>query len=150
MASTYSPNNPAARDDLGTIAAQRQGDLAENLYPFKLVYDDGTERLACDSARDRGQSKTFTMKAMLRLITQFDGSMRFGTLLNDRVIDPRPDLDRCALNDLLRSFPEAMAVDQPPLSTLLLLVSPLLARLSFNTLSKLRHSQCTLPMIKSS
>lgn len=29
--------------------------MADDLYPFKLVYDDGTERLACDSARDRGE-----------------------------------------------------------------------------------------------
>ncbi|RXK40622.1 hypothetical protein M231_02077 [Tremella mesenterica] len=53
VASTYSPNNPQAGDDIGAMAARRQGELAENLYPFKLVYDDGTERLACDSARDR-------------------------------------------------------------------------------------------------
>jgi hypothetical protein len=55
VASTSSPNNPAARDDLGTMAALRQGNMAENLYPFKLVYDDGTERLGCDSARERGK-----------------------------------------------------------------------------------------------
>ncbi|ORX41083.1 hypothetical protein BD324DRAFT_678476 [Kockovaella imperatae] len=53
VASTYSPNNPMAGDDIGAIAARRQGALAEHLYPFKLVYDDGTERLGCDSARDR-------------------------------------------------------------------------------------------------
>jgi hypothetical protein len=55
VASTSSPNNPAARDDLGTMAAQRQSNLADSLYPFKLVYDDGTERLGCDSARERGK-----------------------------------------------------------------------------------------------
>lgn len=44
-----------AGDDLGTLAARRQGELANNLYPFKLVYDDGTERLGCNSARDRGE-----------------------------------------------------------------------------------------------
>lgn len=43
-----------AGGDIGAEAARRQGELAENLYPFKLVYDDGTERLGCDSARDRG------------------------------------------------------------------------------------------------
>ncbi|KAK8850475.1 hypothetical protein IAR55_004393 [Kwoniella newhampshirensis] len=53
VASTYSPNNPMAGDDIGATAARRQGDLADNLYPFKLVYDDGVERLACDSARER-------------------------------------------------------------------------------------------------
>jgi hypothetical protein len=44
-----------AGDDLVTVAARRQGDLASVLCPFKLVYDDGTERLACDSPRDRGE-----------------------------------------------------------------------------------------------
>nr|XP_019051135.1 hypothetical protein I302_01584 [Kwoniella bestiolae CBS 10118]OCF30065.1 hypothetical protein I302_01584 [Kwoniella bestiolae CBS 10118] len=53
VASTYSPNNPMAGDDIGAAAARRQGQLADSLYPFKLVYDDGVERLACDSARDR-------------------------------------------------------------------------------------------------
>jgi hypothetical protein len=37
VASTYSPNNPMAGDDLGAAAARRQGQLADNLYPFKLV-----------------------------------------------------------------------------------------------------------------
>jgi len=37
VASTYSPNNPMAGDDIGAGAARRQGELAENLYPFKLV-----------------------------------------------------------------------------------------------------------------
>lgn len=37
VASTYSPNNPMAGDDIGTAAARRQGEMAENLYPFKLV-----------------------------------------------------------------------------------------------------------------
>jgi hypothetical protein len=55
VASTSSPNNPAARDDLGTMAAQRQANLADSLYPFKLVYDDGTERLGCDTAAERGK-----------------------------------------------------------------------------------------------
>ncbi|WVQ86046.1 hypothetical protein IAT38_008214 [Cryptococcus sp. DSM 104549] len=53
VASTYSPNNPMAGEDIGAAAARRQGELADSLYPFKLVYDDGVERLACDSARDR-------------------------------------------------------------------------------------------------
>ncbi|WRT70644.1 uncharacterized protein IL334_007642 [Kwoniella shivajii] len=53
VASTYSPNNPMAGDDIGAAAARRQGVLADNLYPFKLVYDDGVERLACESARER-------------------------------------------------------------------------------------------------
>ncbi|KAK4686714.1 hypothetical protein P7C73_g3410, partial [Tremellales sp. Uapishka_1] len=53
VASTYSPNNPAVGNDIGAVAARRQGEIAENLYPFQMVYDDGVERLACDSARER-------------------------------------------------------------------------------------------------
>ncbi|KAL7422817.1 hypothetical protein Q5752_002113 [Cryptotrichosporon argae] len=52
VASTYSPSHPAAGDDIGARAARDQG-LADGLYPFKLVYDDGTERLGCESASDR-------------------------------------------------------------------------------------------------
>lgn len=37
VASTYSPNNPMAGEDIGTLAAKRQGALADNLYPYKLV-----------------------------------------------------------------------------------------------------------------
>lgn len=51
--SSYSPNHPAAENDFGAIAARRQGELASVLCPFKLVYDDGTEYLGCDSARER-------------------------------------------------------------------------------------------------
>ncbi|TYJ54390.1 hypothetical protein B9479_004978 [Cryptococcus floricola] len=47
VASTYSPNNPMAKKDLGAAAARRQGKLADNLYPFKLA-----SRL-CSIARDR-------------------------------------------------------------------------------------------------
>lgn len=37
VASTYSLNNPMAGEDISTLAAKRQGALADNLYPFKLV-----------------------------------------------------------------------------------------------------------------
>ena len=37
VASTFSPTNPMAGDDLGAAAARRQGELAQNLYPFKLA-----------------------------------------------------------------------------------------------------------------
>ncbi|WVN89721.1 uncharacterized protein L203_104951 [Cryptococcus depauperatus CBS 7841] len=37
VASTYSPNNPMAGDDIGAAAAKRQGSMADSLYPFKLV-----------------------------------------------------------------------------------------------------------------
>ena len=37
VASTYTPNHHLLDDDVGAIAARRQGDLAGNLFPFKLV-----------------------------------------------------------------------------------------------------------------
>ena len=37
VASTYSPKNPMAGQDIGAAAARRQGPLADDLYPFKLV-----------------------------------------------------------------------------------------------------------------
>lgn len=37
VASTYSPNHPMAGEDIGALAAKRQGALADSLYPFKLV-----------------------------------------------------------------------------------------------------------------
>lgn len=56
VTSTYSPSNPMADLDIGALIARKQGNLADLLYPFKLVYDDGTERLGCDMARERGES----------------------------------------------------------------------------------------------
>ena len=37
VASTYTPNHHLLDDDVGAMAARRQGDLAGNLFPFKLV-----------------------------------------------------------------------------------------------------------------
>ena len=65
--SVPSPTHPSAKDDIGTIAAQAQaheqddpdlghlGDmnLVEALCPFQLLYSDGVERLAAESARER-------------------------------------------------------------------------------------------------
>ena len=51
VASTYSPNNPMAGGDIGAAAARRQGEVAENLYPFKLVSllsDPAVGRLTVD------------------------------------------------------------------------------------------------------
>ncbi|GHJ85207.1 hypothetical protein NliqN6_1609 [Naganishia liquefaciens] len=48
-----SPNHPSAVADDGSIAAKAVPGLSDNLYPFQLVYDDGVERLAAQSARDR-------------------------------------------------------------------------------------------------
>lgn len=47
----YCPTHPEAID-LSAVAARKQG-LEEVLYPLKMVYDDGMERIAFDSARDR-------------------------------------------------------------------------------------------------
>ena len=59
--SVPSPTHPSAREDVGTIAAREQrlhaegerGELMEILCPFQLLYDDGVERLAAESARER-------------------------------------------------------------------------------------------------
>ena len=57
--SVPSPNHPSAREDVGTIAARAQiaegncPPLMELLCPFQLLYSDGVERLAAESARER-------------------------------------------------------------------------------------------------
>ena len=57
--SVPSPSHPSAREDVGTIAARAQiagGDcppLMELLCPFQLLYSDGVERMAAESARER-------------------------------------------------------------------------------------------------
>ncbi|TIB96293.1 hypothetical protein E3Q18_03222 [Wallemia mellicola] len=54
--SIASPSNPASHKmDLGLVAAREQGGLEGVLNPFVLVYQDGWERLATDSARERVQ-----------------------------------------------------------------------------------------------
>lgn len=49
----YCPTHPEAVD-MSAVAARKQG-LEATLYPLKVVYDDGTERIAFDSARERGR-----------------------------------------------------------------------------------------------
>ncbi len=49
----YCPTHPEATD-ISAVAARKQG-IAEILYPLKVVYDDGNERIAFDSARERGE-----------------------------------------------------------------------------------------------
>jgi len=57
--SVPSPTHPSAREDVGTIAARQQSaedvehSLMEVLCPFQLLYADGVERLAAESARER-------------------------------------------------------------------------------------------------
>lgn len=55
VASTFSPANALA-DDPGALAARRRGsEFSRGLYPFKMVYSDGIERLGCESAIERGE-----------------------------------------------------------------------------------------------
>ncbi|KAG9013171.1 hypothetical protein FRB90_006205, partial [Tulasnella sp. 427] len=57
--SVPSPVHPSAQNDIGSIAAREQSnqpgsdDLVELLCPFQLIYGDGVERLAAESARER-------------------------------------------------------------------------------------------------
>ena len=66
--SVLTPMQPAAQDDVGTIAARLQSEeaaagtpgeqfsemtLMEMLCPFQLLYSDGVERLGAESARER-------------------------------------------------------------------------------------------------
>lgn len=68
--SVPSPTHASARDDIGTVAARRQSENAQRggsgalpgdhglldvLTPFHLLYDDGIERLATESPRERLQ-----------------------------------------------------------------------------------------------
>lgn len=74
MRSVPSPSHPAAREDVGTVAARAQdaesrarrlsgratgrdddvdGSLVDRLCPFQLMYEDGVERVAAESARER-------------------------------------------------------------------------------------------------
>jgi uncharacterized protein YbjT (DUF2867 family) len=57
--SVPSPSHPSAREDVGTVAAMQMdseapgGRMMEILCPFQLLYADGVERLAAESARER-------------------------------------------------------------------------------------------------
>ncbi|KIK92900.1 hypothetical protein PAXRUDRAFT_549188 [Paxillus rubicundulus Ve08.2h10] len=57
--SVPSPTHPSAKEDVGTIAALAQiaegnsAPLMDVLCPFQLLYGDGVERLAAESARER-------------------------------------------------------------------------------------------------
>ena len=60
--STPSPTHPIARDDVGTVAAQLQSSerggqlLRDMLAPIQMLYADGVERLAAESAVERLRS----------------------------------------------------------------------------------------------
>ena len=81
--SVPSPSHPSAKEDVGTIVARAQiaeGDcppLMELLCPFQLLYSDGVERLAAESARERVRWVTVIWYVIiLPLQTRFDGLSR--------------------------------------------------------------------------
>ncbi|KAF9233907.1 hypothetical protein BU15DRAFT_79651 [Melanogaster broomeanus] len=73
--SVPSPSHSSAREDVGTIAALAQmaeGDspsLVELLCPFQLLYGDGVERLAAESARERVRWVGAIWEALDRSVT---------------------------------------------------------------------------------
>ncbi|OCB90400.1 hypothetical protein A7U60_g2411 [Sanghuangporus baumii] len=83
--SVPSPSHVSARDDIGTIAARLQMDeggsgvdnydLIEMLCPFQLLYSDGAERLAAESARERVQWVGAIWDALDRATAPPDRSM---------------------------------------------------------------------------
>ena len=123
VASTSSPNNPAARDDLGTMAAHRQANLADNLYPFKLVYDDGTERLGCDSAKDRSELRR-QFPPSKKLTTQSVGFKPYGPHWRGPEVDLLLEHHRLDPNGPCLKSVEAMLVDPLPPIILLSAADP--------------------------
>ncbi|KII91823.1 hypothetical protein PLICRDRAFT_38680 [Plicaturopsis crispa FD-325 SS-3] len=69
--SVPSPTHISARDDVGTVAAREQdgGSLMELLCPFQLLYTDGVERLAAESARERVRWVSAIWEALDRSVT---------------------------------------------------------------------------------
>ncbi|KAJ1030198.1 hypothetical protein NDA16_001109 [Ustilago loliicola] len=51
--SVPSPDHPSSASDVGAASARRQG--LDSISPFQLIFDDGVERLAADSAKERVQ-----------------------------------------------------------------------------------------------
>uniref|UniRef100_V5EVW8 PH domain-containing protein n=1 Tax=Kalmanozyma brasiliensis (strain GHG001) TaxID=1365824 RepID=V5EVW8_KALBG len=49
--SVPSPDHPSSAEDVGATAARSQG--LDGITPFQMIFDDGVERLAADSARER-------------------------------------------------------------------------------------------------
>ncbi|KAI6145311.1 hypothetical protein BKA82DRAFT_4312648 [Pisolithus tinctorius] len=73
--SVPSPTHSSATEDVGTIAARAQvaegqgPDLMELLCPFQLLYTDGVERLAAESARERVRWVSAIWEALDRSVT---------------------------------------------------------------------------------
>ncbi|KAI6020170.1 hypothetical protein PISMIDRAFT_203836 [Pisolithus microcarpus 441] len=73
--SVPSPTHSGAKEDVGTIAARTQvaegqgPDLMELLCPFQLLYTDGVERLAAESARERVRWVSAIWEALDRSVT---------------------------------------------------------------------------------
>lgn len=51
--SVPSPDHPSSTSDIGAASARRQG--LGQISPFQLIFDDGVERLAADTAKERVQ-----------------------------------------------------------------------------------------------
>ena len=89
-----SPLHPSARDDVGTIAAQRQADegavgeadLMEKLCPFQLLYADGVERLGAESARERVRWVSAIWEALDHSVTIPDRSVNSSPVGSIRTI----------------------------------------------------------------
>ncbi|KAF8556599.1 hypothetical protein OG21DRAFT_1482945 [Imleria badia] len=73
--SVPSLNHPSAKEDVGTIAARAQiaegncPPLMELVCPFQLLYSDGVERLAAESARERVRWVGAIWEALDRSVT---------------------------------------------------------------------------------
>ena len=51
--SVPNPDHPSSASDVGAACARRQG--LDQISPFQLIFDDGVERLAADTAKERVQ-----------------------------------------------------------------------------------------------
>ncbi|KAG8896916.1 hypothetical protein FRC01_011561, partial [Tulasnella sp. 417] len=70
-----SPSHHAARNDISSIAAREQSNapgsdnIVDLLCPFQLIYGDGVERLAAESARERARWVAAISDALSRATT---------------------------------------------------------------------------------
>ncbi|EGO01064.1 hypothetical protein SERLA73DRAFT_151625 [Serpula lacrymans var. lacrymans S7.3] len=92
--SVPSPTHSSAREDVGTMAAKTQAEeketpaLMELLCPFQLLYSDGVERLAAESARERVRWVSAIWEALDRSVTLPNRSEAFLYPGDPRVIGP--------------------------------------------------------------
>ncbi|KAJ7852300.1 hypothetical protein B0H13DRAFT_1904662 [Mycena leptocephala] len=77
--STPSLGHPAAREDVGSVAARAQAEgevdtLVDLLVPFQMVYEDGVERLAAESLLERQKWVNRIWEAVHRPLTLAESS----------------------------------------------------------------------------